>query len=137
MAPALIWAIRTIAGEWLEPALIAQGVVTLAGRWGAEWPINISATAKRTAATARQAAAASAGAAGAWNDINVLEGTAAYGALSAGDVVYIRCWKRCWRGDYAHADLPHGGPQQRQPGRIQSPWILDDGYRYGQGQTAF
>ena len=35
--------------------------------------------------------AASAGAAGAWNDINVLEGTApAYGSLVAGDVVYIR-----------------------------------------------
>lgn len=35
--------------------------------------------------------AASAGAAGAWNDINVLEGaTPAYGALVAGDVVYIR-----------------------------------------------
>ena len=37
-------------------------------------------------------AAASAGAAGAWNDINVFEGTApAYGtAPAAGDVVYIR-----------------------------------------------
>lgn len=35
--------------------------------------------------------AASAGAAGAWNDINVFEGSApAYGALAAGDVVYIR-----------------------------------------------
>ena len=35
--------------------------------------------------------AASAGAAGAWNDINVFEGAApAYGALAAGDVVYIR-----------------------------------------------
>lgn len=35
--------------------------------------------------------AASAGAAGAWNDINVLEGTApAYGVPAAGDVVYIR-----------------------------------------------
>lgn len=37
------------------------------------------------------ALATSAGAAGAWNDINVLEGTSpAYGALAAGDVVYIR-----------------------------------------------
>ena len=35
--------------------------------------------------------AASAGAAGAWNDINVLEGTApGFGSLAAGDVVYIR-----------------------------------------------
>ena len=35
--------------------------------------------------------AASAGAAGAWNNINVLEGSApAYGALAAGDTVYIR-----------------------------------------------
>ena len=35
--------------------------------------------------------AASAGAAGAWNNINVLEGTApAYGTLAAGDIVYIR-----------------------------------------------
>ena len=35
--------------------------------------------------------AASAGAAGAWNDINVFTGTApAYGALAAGDIVYIR-----------------------------------------------
>ena len=35
--------------------------------------------------------AASAGAVGAWNDINVFEGSApAYGALAAGDVVYIR-----------------------------------------------
>ena len=35
--------------------------------------------------------AASAGAAGAWNNINVLEGSApAYGALDAGDTVYIR-----------------------------------------------
>lgn len=35
--------------------------------------------------------AASAGAVGAWNDINVLEGTApAQGSLAAGDVVYIR-----------------------------------------------
>lgn len=35
--------------------------------------------------------AASAGASGAWNDINVLEGTApAYGALAAGDSVFIR-----------------------------------------------
>lgn len=37
------------------------------------------------------AEAASAGAAGAWNDINVLSGTApAYGSLAAGDTVYIR-----------------------------------------------
>ena len=36
-------------------------------------------------------AAASAGAVGAWNDINVFEGTApASGALADGDVVYIR-----------------------------------------------
>ena len=35
--------------------------------------------------------AASAGAAGAWNDINVFEGSApAYGALAAGDTVFIR-----------------------------------------------
>jgi hypothetical protein len=35
--------------------------------------------------------AASAGASGAWNDINVFEGTApAYGSLNAGDTVYIR-----------------------------------------------
>lgn len=37
------------------------------------------------------AEAASAGAAGAWNNINVFEGTApAYGSLAAGDTVYIR-----------------------------------------------
>ena len=44
--------------------------------------------------------AASAGAAGAWNNINVFEGTApAYGTLAAGDLVYIRS------KTYAGADI--------------------------------
>lgn len=74
------------------------------------------------------AAAASAGAAGAWNDINVMEGTApAYGALAAGDVVYIRSL------DASGAAITRTLTAARLLGSTAATatnpitWILDDG----------
>ena len=72
--------------------------------------------------------AASAGAAGAWNDINVLEGTApAQGSLAAGDVVYIRS-KTSAGADItrtlsANVNLGSTGASSTNP----ITWILDDG----------
>ena len=74
------------------------------------------------------AAAASDGAVGAWNDINVMEGTApAYGALAAGDVVYIRSL------DAAGAAITRTLTAARLLGSTAATatnpitWILDDG----------
>ena len=73
-------------------------------------------------------AAASAGAAGAWNDINILEGTAPpYGSLAAGDVVYIRSKSE------AGADITRTISATPTLGSSNATatapitWILDDG----------
>lgn len=73
-------------------------------------------------------AAASAGAVGAWNDINVFEGTApASGALADGDVVYIRS------KDAADADIVRTIAATTSLGKagVVAPnlvtWILDNG----------
>ncbi len=74
------------------------------------------------------AAAASDGAVGAWNNINVFEGTApAYGALAAGDTVYIRS-KDVGGADItrtltAHRDIGSASASATNP----ITWILDNG----------
>lgn len=72
--------------------------------------------------------AASAGAAGAWNNINVLEGAApAYGTLAAGDVVYIRS-KTSAGADITRtlaANVTLGSANATATNWIS--WILDDG----------
>lgn len=75
------------------------------------------------------AEAASAGAAGAWNDINIFEGTTPpYGSLGAGDVVYIRSKTS------AGADITRTLAANRTLGsasgsRASGPvyWVLDQG----------
>lgn len=72
--------------------------------------------------------AASAGAAGAWNNINVFEGTApAYGSLAAGDVVYIRS-KTSAGADITRtlaASINLGSTNATSSAPIT--WILDNG----------
>ncbi len=72
--------------------------------------------------------AASPGAAGAWNDINVFEGTTpAYGSLGAGDVVYIRS-KTSAGADITRtlaADVNLGSTAATAINPIT--WILDNG----------
>lgn len=74
------------------------------------------------------AAAASNGGVGAWNNINVLEGTApAFGTLAAGDVVYIRS------KDAAGADITRTLTASVSMGSAAATaasfitWVLDDG----------
>jgi hypothetical protein len=78
------------------------------------------------------AEAASAGAVGAWNNINVFEGTApAYGALAAGDVVYIR--SKTGAGADANKTVSVGAAKTLGAGAgvgtetAPVTWVLDSG----------
>lgn len=77
------------------------------------------------------AAAASNGAAGAWNDINVFEGTApAYGSLNAGDTVYIRS-KTAAGADITRtlaANITFGSSNADAANWIN--WVLDGGTKW-------
>lgn len=74
------------------------------------------------------AAAASDGGVGAWNNINVFEGTApAYGALAAGDVVYMRS-KDAGGANITRtvtSDINIGSSAASEPNPIT--WVLDNG----------
>lgn len=73
--------------------------------------------------------AASAGAAGAWNDINVFEGSApAYGSLAAGDVVHIRSKDSSGANitrQTSSGDIYLGSSNATEASWIQ--WIIDGG----------